>query len=221
MIEHFVPEASSYARDMDWLFTLIFVTVGFWFLVAQGVFFYLIFRFRRKPGVGAQYVTGELKSHKKWISRPHIGIIACDIVIIAATVYVWFAVKQQLPPADETVRIVGQQWAWTFVHPGPDGKLGTADDIVTVDELHLEEGKVYHFELTSTDVLHSFFVPAFRLKQDAVPGRSITGWFKPIRRGSYDISCAEICGIGHGLMPARLVVESREDHKAWIEAHRT
>lgn len=216
MIEHFVPEASSYARDMDWLFTLVFVTVGFWFVVAQVVFFWLIVKFRRKPGVAAQYITGEQKAEKKWISRPHLLVILCDLVIIAATVYVWIEVKQQLPTPQETVRVVAQQWAWTFVHPGPDGKLGTDDDIVTVDELHVQEGAVYQFELTSTDVLHSFFVPAFRLKQDAVPGRTITGWFKPIKRGQFDIACAEICGIGHGLMPARLVVESKEEHEAWM-----
>ncbi len=216
MIEHFVPEASSYARDIDWLFTLVFVTVGFWFVVAQVVFFWLIVKFRRKPGVAAQYITGEQKAEKKWISRPHLLVILCDLVIIAATVYVWIEVKQQLPTPQETVRVVAQQWAWTFVHPGPDGKLGTDDDIVTVDELHVQEGAVYQFELTSTDVLHSFFVPAFRLKQDAVPGRTITGWFKPIKRGQFDIACAEICGIGHGLMPARLVVESKEEHEAWM-----
>lgn len=221
MIESLVPQASSYAGYIDWLFTTIFVIVGFWFLLAQGVLFYLIFRFRRRDGVPAQYITGEVKSQKKWISNPHYGIILCDVVLIAATIWAWAHVKQYFPPPQEKVRVVAQQWAWVFVHPGPDGQLDTPDDIVTVDELHVKRDTVYQFELTSKDVLHSFFVPVFRLKQDAVPGRVITGWFKPTRTGEYDIACAEICGIGHGLMPGRIVIETKEDHDRWMQQQRT
>ncbi len=221
MIEYLVPRASSYAGSIDWLFTVIFVTVGFWFLVAQGVLFYLIFRFRRRDGVRARYVTGELKSEKKWISRPHVLILLCDILIISATVVAWAHVKQELPPAQEKVRIIAQQWAWVFVQAGPDGQLDTADDITTVDELHVREGAVYQFELTSKDVVHSFFVPAFRLKQDAVPGRIITGWFKPTRTGEFDIQCTQICGIGHALMPARIIIETGEEHEKWMQGQRT
>ncbi|MBX3026990.1 cytochrome C oxidase subunit II [bacterium] len=216
MIEWLVPEASTYARDIDWLFTSIFLTVGFWFLLAQAVFFWLLFRFRRRDGVPAQYITGEEKAEKRWISIPHALVIACDVFLIAATVMVWRNVKQVLPPADETIRVIGQQWAWTFVHPGPDQQLGTEDDVTEVNELHVTNGTVYHFELTSKDVLHSFSVPAFRLKQDAVPGRIITGWFQPTTIGQYDIQCAEICGIGHALMPARLYVETESAHAAWL-----
>ena len=216
MIELLVPEASTYARDIDWLFTSIFLTVGFWFLLAQAVFFWLLFRFRRRDGVPAQYITGEEKAEKKWISIPHALVIVCDVFLIAATVMVWRNVKQVLPPADETVRIIGQQWAWTFVHPGPDKQFGTDDDVTEVDELHVKSGAVYHFELTSKDVLHSFSVPVFRLKQDAVPGRIITGWFQPTTVGQYDIQCAEICGIGHALMPARLYIETATAHAEWL-----
>jgi cytochrome c oxidase subunit 2 len=221
MIEYLVPRASSYASHIDWLFTLILVTVGFWFLVAQAVFFYFLFRYRRRDGVPAGYVTGTRKAEKHWIEWPHFAVILCDVVLIAATVYVWIEVKQDMPTADATVRIVAQQWAWTFVHPGPDGKLGTDDDITTVDELHLQVGSVYHFELSSKDVIHSFSVPVFRLKQDAVPGRTITGWFKPTLTGRFDVQCAEICGIGHALMPARLSVESKEEHEAWMRQARS
>jgi cytochrome c oxidase subunit 2 len=126
-------------------------------------------------------------------------------------------VKQRLPEEPHaTVRVIGQQWAWSFVHPGPDGKLDTADDIETVDELHIEVDQPYIYELTSRDVLHNFSVPVFRLKQDAIPGRVITGWFEATKTGTYDIQCAEICGIGHGLMPARIVIESAAEHTAWM-----
>lgn len=221
MIEYLVPRAASFASDIDWLFTVILLTVGFWFLVAQGILFAFIFRFRRRDGVRTQYISGELKSEKKWISVPHLLVIGCDIGLIVGTILVWINVKQALPPADETVRIIAQQWAWTFVQPGPDGKLDTADDITTIDELHVKANAVYHFELTSNDVIHSFSVPAFRLKQDAVPGRIITGWFKPIQTGQFDIQCAEMCGIGHGLMGARITIASQEEHERWMSAQVT
>ena len=99
----------------------------------------------------------------------------------------WSGIKQDLPPADETIRVIGHQWSWRFVHPGVDRQLGTADDIETIDALHLQEGTLYHFHLEAADVLHSFSIPAFRLKQYAVPGRMITGWFKPTRTGIFAI----------------------------------
>jgi cytochrome c oxidase subunit 2 len=219
MIESYVPAASSFARDIDSVFTLIFVLVGFWFLVSEAAFFYLIFRFRKKEGTDSQYVTGELKSQKRWISIPHLLVLVCDVFIIIGAVRVWYMVKQDLPPAQQTVRVVAQQWAWSFVHPGPDGQLDTADDIKTVEDLHLAVDTLYHYKLESRDVLHSFSVPVFRLKQDAIPGRVITGWFMPTLTGSFDIQCAEICGIGHGLMPGRVVIETQEQHAAWMEEH--
>lgn len=219
MIDWAVPNASSYAGDIDGLILLVTVLVGFWFFLAQGAFFWLIFRFRAREGVPALYLTGKEPSVKRWITIPHYLIIVCDIVIIVAAIKVWVDIKQTLPPADGLVRVVGQQWVWTFVHAGGDGKLDTPDDIVTTDDLHVEVGKTYHFLLESKDVLHSFSVPVFRLKQDAIPGRTITGWFKPTRTGSYDIQCAEICGIGHGVMTGRIHIESAADHQAWQQEH--
>jgi len=220
MIESLIPAASTYASDIDDVFTLIFVLVGFWFVLTQGILLWLIVRFRKRDGVKAEYITGELKSEKRWITIPHLLVLVCDVFIIVGAVRVWYNVKQELPPAQEVVRVVAQQWAWSFDHPGPDGQLDTPDDIRTVDELHVESGKLIHFKLVSKDVLHSFSVPAFRLKQDVIPGREIVGWFEATTPGTYDIQCAEICGIGHALMPARIVVETAEQHAAWIASQR-
>ena len=220
MIERLVPAASTYASDIDAVFTLIFVLVGFWFVLTEGLFLWLIVRFRKRDGVRAEYITGELKTEKRWISIPHLLVLVCDVFIIVGAVRVWYHVKQELPAAETTVRVVAQQWAWSFDHPGPDGKLDTPDDIRTVDELHVESGKLHHAKLVSRDVLHSFSVPAFRLKQDVIPGREITSWFEATKPGTYDIQCAEICGIGHALMPARIVVETPEQHAAWIASQR-
>ena len=193
-IEYFLPAASTYAKDSDSLWMLIFWFVGFWFMLAQGVFFWLMFKFKKRDGVKAQYITGELKSEKRWITIPHMLVLVCDVFIVVGAVKVWYDVKQDLPtehagnPA-QVVRVIAQQWAWTFVHPGPDGKIDTADDIATVDELHVQVDQLYHYKLESKDVLHNFSVPVFRLKQDAIPGR--------------------------------VIIETPEQHAAWMASHST
>ena len=216
MIEAYLVRASSFAGDIDFLNDLIFWIVGIWFLAAEVVFFYFMFRYRKKAGRKAQYVSGEKKRHKKWISIPHYLVLVFDVAIVWGAIAVWYNIKQRLPEPDLTIGIVAQQWAWTFVHPGADGILRTEDDIAVVDELHVMEGATYHFELEATDVLHSFSVPVFRLKQDAVPGRTIVGWFRPTRTGEFDIQCTEICGLGHGLMAARIFIKSAYDHEQWL-----
>ena len=217
VIGRYLQQASSYAADIDNLIVLIGVLVGVWFILCEVMFFWLIFRFRKKPETSSEYITGEEKHLKRWITYPHLLVLVCDVFIIVGAVRVWIDVKQTLPENPyATVRVIAQQWAWTFEHPGPDGKLDTEDDIRIVDELHVEADKIYHYELTSRDVLHDFSVPSFRLKQDAIPGRVITGWFKPTITGEFDIQCAEICGIGHGLMPAKMVIETAEQHAAWM-----
>ena len=211
------PEvASSFAGDVDNVIFWVTVLVGFWFILAEGVFFYFLFKFRKRNGQKALYITGETKEEMKWISIPHFLVLLCDIVILALAISVWYTIKQDLPAADDTIRIIGQQWSWRFVHSGPDGQLGTPDDVETVDELHVAVNKTYHFKLESADVNHSFSVPVFRLKQDAIPGRIITGWFKPTKTGEFDIQCAEMCGIGHGVMSGRIFIQSAEDLQKWL-----
>jgi cytochrome c oxidase subunit 2 len=222
MIEHYLPAASSFAKDIDFVFDMIFwVVIAVWFVVTEAIFFWLLFRFRKKDGVGAQYITGELKSEKRFITVPHALVLVCDVFILFFAVRVWYDVKQRIPEPQQTIRVVAQQWAWSFVQPGPDGVLDTDDDIKTVDDLHVKVDTIYNFKLVSRDVLHDFSVPVFRLKQDAIPGRVVTGWFKPTRTGTFDIQCAEICGIGHGLMPGRIIVDTPEQHAAWMAEHST
>lgn len=218
MISRYLESASSYSGDIDQLILWILLITGFWFLLAEAIFIGLIVKFTAVPGVKAKYVSGEDPKEKRWVTLPHYATLIFDVIILVAAIRVWTHVKIETPPIDETVRVVAQQWAWTFIHAGPDGKLDTADDIRLVDELHVEKGKTYGFELTSRDVLHSFSVPVFRLKQDVIPGRIIKGWFKPTMTGGYDIQCTEICGIGHALMPGRILVEDHDAHEAWMKA---
>lgn len=219
MMQYILPQASSSAASVDFIIDLIFYIVGAWLILAEGILFYFIIKYRRKEGVKAQYVTGEKHEEMKWIHIPHNLVLVFDVIILIFAIKVWYEVKQFQPPADETVRVIGQQWSWRFVHPGLDKVLGTADDVETVDDFHVKIDTTYHFQLESVDVLHSFSIPVFRLKQDAIPGRVITGWFKPTRLGQYDFQCAEICGIGHGIMKSRVFVETPEEHEKWLKSH--
>jgi len=227
MFDSYVQAITGYGKDIDQLVLIIAVIVGFFWVVCEGLFFWFIWKFRARRGHETSYVPGESKHEKKWITRAHYLVLLCDVVIVVFAIKVWVEVKQTLPQEENmaTVRVVGQQWAWSFEHPGPDNILDddaateadeTADNIWMVDELHLEVKKMYHYKLESKDVIHSLSVPAFRLKQDAIPGREIMGWFKPLETGKFDFQCAEMCGIGHGVMFAQVFIETPEDHAAWM-----
>jgi len=215
-MERLLIQASTFASSIDGIIMLVAVLVGFWFILAEGIFFWLIWKFRARPGERSQYLTGKEKHVKRWITIPHALVLVCDVFIIIGSIRVWYEVKQQLPEPDSTIRVIGQQWAWSFQHPGADNELDTADDIYTANDLHVEVDKTYHFQLESRDVVHDFSIPVFRLKQDAIPGRSITGWFRATQTGEHDIQCAEICGIGHGIMAARIHIEDAQTHAQWI-----
>ena len=215
-----LPQLSSFSGDIDAVIATITLLVGFWFILTEAVFFYFILKYRKQNAPKASYITGDEPELHKWISRPHAAVLVFDVLIVVAGVRVWLDVKQTLPPEPAPhIRVVAQQWAWSFVHPGPDGQLDTADDIKTVDDLHIQANQKYIWELESRDVLHSFSIPAMRMKQDAVPGRVIKGWMDANAVGTYEIQCAEICGIGHGLMPAKVHVEDAATHMAWMQAN--
>jgi len=144
-----LPSASTFSWDIDQLVLWVTILTGFWFFAAEGMFFWLLWRFRARDGVKSRYITGKEPELKRWINIPHTIILVFDIVIIVMAVRVWVKVKQTMPPADDTVRIVTQQWTWSFQHSGPDGVLDTADDVWTSDTLHVAVGKTYHFMLES------------------------------------------------------------------------
>lgn len=219
MPDVYLPQASSYAGQIDNLILLIAVIVMGWFFAAQAIFFYFILKFRAKEGQKSLYIDGYNPQHKRWITYPHNAVLVFDVIILVFAVKAWNHIKIDQPEPNDVVKVIGQRWSWTFVHSGADGKLDTNDDIKTAHELHVKVNDIVRFEGQSKDVLHSFSVPVFRLKQDVIPGRVNSGWFQATMPGTYDIQCTEICGIGHGAMAARIVVESEEDHAKWIKAN--
>ena len=124
---------------------------------------------------------------------------------------------QTQPPADVEVRVTGKQFNWEVLYPGPDGKFDTEDDYLIDNEVHVPVDSVVHVHLRSKDVIHSFFVPVLRLKQDALPGRTITAWFEATQTGTYEIPCAELCGFGHSGMLGFLYVHGPDEYSAWVE----
>lgn len=215
---HVLPEsASSYGADIDYIVTLITWITGVWFVAAEGILLWFLFRYRRREGVKAAYAPGTTLRAAAWVLVPVAGVLVCDLIIEHEGKGIWERIKMEVPEKpDLTVRINGKQFIWEITHPGLDGELGTADDIQTFSDLHVPVDADVKFELTSTDVIHSFFVPNFRLKQDAVPGRRIEGWFRATREGVFQIACAELCGIAHTTMKGTVTVESPEKHKQWI-----
>jgi cytochrome c oxidase subunit 2 len=212
-----LPEAaSSYAGDIDHLFVVVTVIVGSFFLLAEAVLVYFALRYRRVEGRKAAYVPARTLRTMAFVLVPCTVILGFDLVIDAMGAPVWDKIKQTLPPAEERVRIQGQQWFWNFTYPGPDRVFDTADDIKTINDLHVPVGRVVVFELTSKDVLHSLWIPALRLKQDAVPGRTIRGWFEATREGRFEVICAEICGLQHTMMKGSMVAESPAAYDTWI-----
>lgn len=212
----FMPEnVSSFGGEIDSLALLITVVVGVAFLVCEGVLLAAVLKFRKRAGQRAVYIPGRGWRQTRWVLLPVLLVIAGDAFIDFRTSGAWEHIKQSVPEAEMVVRITGQQYAWVFTYPGKDGMLGTPDDVQLTNELHVPVGRTVVFALEARDVLHSFWVPSLRLKQDAVPGRTIQGWFKATHPGQYDIACAELCGVAHGVMKATLHVHEPGDWARW------
>jgi cytochrome c oxidase subunit 2 len=217
MLDWLPENVSSFGKDIDGIMYLIYYLVGAWFLLAEGVFLYFVIHHRRRPGVRAAYAPGTTPRALMWVVIPAALVLVCDFAIDAKGSAAWEKIKIHIPPHEVLVRIEGRQFAWNFRNAGPDGVLDTADDIVTNGQLHVPINKVVRFEGVATDVVHSFWVPNLRLKQDLVPGRTIPGWFMATREGQFGIGCAELCGTGHGVMGGTLIVQSEKEYQDWLK----
>jgi cytochrome c oxidase subunit 2 len=218
MMESWFPRSiSTYGADIDGVFHLIWVIVGLWFIAAEVAILYFVLRYRRRQGVRATYVRGESWRELSWILVPAAVVLVLDLAIDAAGARVWDEVKTRIPPGDVHLEVTARQFEWRIVYPGPDRKLGTDDDFALDNELHVPVGKDIRVTLKAKDVLHSFFLPNVRLKQDAVPGRSIDVWFQATETGTYELACAELCGFGHYTMRGQLIVHTHGDYERWVQ----
>jgi cytochrome c oxidase subunit 2 len=124
-------------------------------------------------------------------------------------------------PGAVRIEINAQQWVWNARYAGQDGAFATDDDVVSASDVRVPVGRPVIVQLASSDVVHSFYVPAFRVKLDAVPGRIATAWFRPTRAGEYEIACAQFCGVHHHLMRGTVTVMDGGAFDRWIAVART
>jgi len=207
------PNVSTYGGDVDRLFYLIFYITGIAWVLVQAVMLIFLWQYRHKEGRRAEYSHGNTTLEIIWTIVPALILVILGFISRST----WAAIRYTHPPSDTIVQITAKQFNWEVLYPGPDGKFDTDDDKMIENDLHVPVGKVVRVRLTSKDVIHSFFVPVFRLKQDAVPGRVIEVWFEATTPGVYELPCAELCGFGHSGMLGHVTVQTPGDYQAWIK----
>jgi len=227
--------ASEHGGRIDSLFMAVLVVTGIAFVLVQGALGFFIARYGENGSERASY----------WHDNPKAEafLLITTAVILTVLVFmgqrVWASIYFSNEPADATIiQVTGEQFSWTFHYPGPDGQFGRTDiklitntnsigldrddppakdDIVSQNIMHAPAGKPVRVRLRSKDVIHSFFLPNIRIKQDAVPGMGIEVWFTPTRPGQYEIACAELCGLGHYRMRGFLTIdESLDAFNKWL-----
>jgi cytochrome c oxidase subunit 2 len=199
-----VPErASSVAGRVDALhYFITAVTLIFTFLIFACIFYFAIRYRRRSEAERPKPIFGSLRLELAWTVIP---------LILVMTMFAWGAVlyfELMRPPANAvTLHVVGKQWMWKVQHPQGQREI---------NELHVPVGKPVHLRMTSEDVIHSFYIPAFRVKMDVLPGRYTDLWFTPTQVGTYHLFCAEYCGTKHSGMIGWVTVMEPANFEAWL-----
>ena len=213
-MQSWLPEsASTYSSTIDNMFYLILVITGVAFVVTEGVLFLFAFLYRRRQGRRATYTHGNNTLEVIWTVIPAVLLV----LLAVASRNAWNEIKASTPETDEIVTITASQFNWEIRYPGVDSRFDTPDDVITDNEMRIPVGVPVKIRLRSTDVIHSFFLPHFRLKQDAVPGLTIEVWVEATRTGDFEIACAELCGFGHYSMKGILTVMEQDDYRDWLD----
>jgi cytochrome c oxidase subunit II len=210
------PAASTFAGPIDGLFLAILIITGIALVIVEVGLLWFVVKYRGRPGRKAFYTHGSTRAEVIWSAIPAVTVVALGI----ASNHYWVEIKGRgsVPANAFPVVVHGKQFEWQVTYAGPDGQLGTGDDFTVRNQLHVPVNQPVLVHLSSEDVIHSFFVPEFRLKQDAVPGMDIRVWFQATKTGEYEIGCAELCGMGHYKMRARVFVHTPEELNAWLAA---
>lgn len=220
----------SMLEMLHWFMLILFVGWG-------SFYFYTLWRFQKAKSPKANYVG--TTSHLP--TKLEGGVLVLEVVLLMAfAAPIWANRVDQFPTGKDVthLRAVGQQFLWNFQYTGPDGQFGkrdlslvsasnqlgldrkdpaAADDLTAINEMHLPVNKPCIIDVMSKDVIHDFCIPNMRVAQDAIPGSIIPMWFIPVKTGTYEIVCAQLCGDNHSLMKGTLVVESEADYKKWFD----
>ena len=211
MMRWLPEDVSTYGREIDALFFLIYYITAATFILVTALMIWFLWKYRDRGNRRATYTHGNTTLEIIWTVVP----AAILIVISFMSVSTWAKVKREVPPTDFEVSVAAKQFNWDVSYPGTDGKLGTEDDIKFDNDIHVPVNKVVRLHLTANDVIHSLFLPNLRFKQDTVPGRTILAWFEATKPGKYEMPCAELCGFGHSGMKGWLHVHTAEDYAKW------
>jgi cytochrome c oxidase subunit II len=230
-------QASTHAGEIDQMISLVHWLM-FILFVGWGIFFaYVLFRFRKSANPRASY-TGAKGKLSKGIE---VGIVVIEmILLIFYAIPAWARRVSAFPSENEAVvvRVIGEQFAWNVHYHGPDGRFGRTrpelvtadnpigldrsdpdakDDVTTINQLNLPVDRPVLVHLMSKDVIHSFGLYEMRVKQDAIPGMSMPVWFIPNRVGEYEITCSQLCGLGHFRMRGYVNIQSQTDFTKWFD----
>ena len=224
------PNVSSYGHRVDDLFYLILWITAVAFVLTEVALFIFLILYREQEGRKSQYIHGQRGMEILWTVVP--GLILVFIAFTQKSTWDHIKDRASFPEAQFEVGLMARQFEWSFRYAGDDGELGTDDDIFAGNQLHVPVEQNVVVQLTSLDVLHSFFLPHLRLKQDAVPGMTIPVWFRAIKTTKqmreelgddsfeFEIACAELCGLGHYRMRGTLTVETPAEVQAWLDTQR-
>lgn len=199
-----LPEAAALqAVPIDWMWDLQMIAMSFLFALIVVPMLYSLIVFKRKKGdtSAGEHIEGNVKLEIVWTIIPLFAVLT-----FAYLGAVTLADTRRVDPDAMVVEVTGRQWSWSFEY----------ENGVVSDTLYMPVDRQVHLKMTSTDVIHSFWVPEFRVKQDLVPGRVTDLWITPTEEGEYQVRCAELCGTAHYNMNADAVVTSGTEFVAWL-----
>lgn len=205
----------AFGREIDHLFWIILIITGVVFIGTQIALCWATWKFAHVPGRRAVYFHGSQRLEVIWTIIPSAILVFIALYQMGTWSEIKFRSSQ--PKVAPVARVSARQFQWLIQYPGRDGRLDTPDDLHTVNDLHCVKGTAVVIHLKSQDVLHSFFLPHMRIKQDAVPGLTIPVWFDSDEAGTFEIVCAELCGWGHYKMRGEMTVhENQAQFDEWM-----
>lgn len=215
----FPQDISATGHLVDRLFYLALASTGAAFLLVAGILGFCLIRFRQRPNRKVLYTHGE-SALARWLTIGFAILIflAIDVNLAVHDHRAWKQAWERPPDPRAALRVevMPEQFAWNIRYPGHDGRFRTADDVTTINLLHIPADRPIVVQLTSKDVIHSLFLPNLRIKMDAVPGLITSLYFQAKLPGTYDLACAEHCGFGHYRMRGYLVVQEPKEFEAWL-----
>src|ERR1051325_6310270 len=229
--------ASEHGFQIDHILEFSHWFMGALFVGWSLYFIYVLVRFRKSkhPVADHEGVKSGISTHLEFAV-----VLIEAVLLLGFAIPLWAKRVNHFPDNENPIYIhaIGQQFNWNFHLPGADGVFGKRDvalvsntnavgldpndpagkdDIVTSGEVHVPIDRPVIIELSSKDVIHNFALPHMRIAQDAIPGQVIPMWFKPIKKGSYEVICGQLCGLGHYSMKGSVVVDTPQDYEAWLK----